>query len=82
MSQHIYEFDGSRIQTMLQIEILKKLGFFGFKKKKKGGGEKKERNSKFTDLAAIAFHRVISSETDKTTHFTSLRSFMWAVRVR
>ena len=46
---------------MLQVEILL------FNRE----GNKRIR---ITDLAASAFHRVISSETDKMTHLTSLRS--------
>ena len=68
MSEYIYELDGSRIQMMLQVEILERARW-DLKKKKR------EKEKIITDLAASAFHRVISSETDKMTHLASLRSF-------
>ena len=58
---------------MLQIEILKNL-VSCFNKMNLERAKNTEKMI-ITDLEAIAFHRVMSSETDKTTHFISLWSF-------
>ena len=58
---------------MLQVEILQVFFIINNELEK---GIKKKKKKLVTDLAASAFHLVISSETDKMIHLTFLRSFM------
>ena len=67
---------------MLQIEILKKVGFLFQQMNSERQNEPLKKMIITMDLAAIAFHLVpvISSKTDKTTHFYILAVFFFFIR--